>query len=87
MPDAEHRQFDWAGFIAFIIAMVALNIVIGQGSALGWLSPMVIGLSIVFVVAAVGLFQGGIGQLCQLCRPVAIPEQDIQPERRSPTSC
>ena len=57
MPDAEHRQFDWAGFIAFIIAMVALNIVIGQGSALGWLSPMVIGLSIVFAVAAVVFFK------------------------------
>ena len=40
MPDAEHRPFDWAGFTAFIIAMVAVNIVIGQGSALGWLSPM-----------------------------------------------
>ena len=57
MPDAEHRPFDWAGFIAFIIAMVAVNIVIGQGSALGWLSPIVIGLSIVFAVAAAVFFK------------------------------
>ena len=61
MPDAEHRQFDWAGFIAFIIAMVALNIVIGQGSALGWLSPMVIGLSIVFAGAASVFFKVELG--------------------------
>jgi DHA2 family multidrug resistance protein-like MFS transporter len=57
MPDAEHRRFDWAGFIAFIIAMVTVNVVIGQGSALGWLSPMVIGLSIVFAVAAAVFFK------------------------------
>jgi DHA2 family multidrug resistance protein-like MFS transporter len=57
MPDAAHRRFDWAGFIAFIIAMVTVNVVIGQGSALGWLSPMVIGLSIVFAVAAAVFFK------------------------------
>ena len=48
--------------------MVAVNIVIGQGSALGWLSPTVIGLSAVFVVAASVFLQGGIGQPRQLCR-------------------
>lgn len=32
---SEHKAFDWPGLIAFIIAMVALNVVIGQGSALG----------------------------------------------------
>jgi len=57
MPDAGHSRFDWTGFIAFIIAMVAVNLVIGQGSALGWLSPMVIGLSIAFAVAAVVFFK------------------------------
>ena len=62
MPDAEHRPFDWAGFIAFIIAMVAVNVVIGQGSALGWLSPIVIGLSHRVCRRSGGLFQGGIGQ-------------------------
>ena len=57
MPDAEHKPFDWAGFIAFIVAMVAVNIVIGQGSTLGWLSPTVIGLGIVFVIAAAVFFK------------------------------
>lgn len=57
MPDAEHRRFDWAGFTGFIIAMVTVNVVIGQGSALGWLSPTVIGLGIVFVVAAAAFFR------------------------------
>jgi len=57
MPDTEHRRFDWTGFIAFIIAMVAVNLVIGQGSALGWLSPVLIGLSIAFAVAAVVFFK------------------------------
>ena len=57
MPDAEHRRFDWAGFIAFIVAMVTVNVVIGQGSALGWLSPIVIGLSLMFAVAATVFFK------------------------------
>ena len=47
------RRFDWYGFTSFIVSMVAVNIVIGQGSALGWMSPMVITLAAVFVLAAV----------------------------------
>jgi len=50
---SDRPRFDWFGFLAFIIAMVALNIVIGQGDALGWLNPTVIGLALVFVIAAV----------------------------------
>jgi MFS transporter, DHA2 family, multidrug resistance protein len=53
----EQRRFDWFGFIAFIIAMVAVNIVIGQGTALGWLSPVVVALGVVFIVAAVVFFK------------------------------
>jgi MFS transporter, DHA2 family, multidrug resistance protein len=52
---AESRKngaFDWYGLAAFIVAMVAVNIVIGQGSALGWLNPVVIALAVVFVIAA-----------------------------------
>jgi DHA2 family multidrug resistance protein-like MFS transporter len=52
----EAGRFDWLGFLAFIVAMVAVNVVIGQGSALGWLSPIVITLSIVFVLAAMAFF-------------------------------
>jgi hypothetical protein len=50
---ADRPRFDWFGFFAFIIAMVALNIVIGQRDALGWLNPTVIGLALVFGIAAV----------------------------------
>lgn len=57
VASAVGRRFDWYGFIAFIIAMVAVNIVIGQGSALGWLNPVVIALAVVFVIAAVVFFR------------------------------
>ena len=53
----QKRRFDWYGFISFIISMVAVNIVIGQGAALGWLNPVVIALAVVFVVAAVVFFK------------------------------
>ena len=53
----EKSRFDWYGFTSFIIAMVAVNIVIGQGSALGWLNPVVITLAVVFFVAAVVFFR------------------------------
>ena len=49
----EAGPFDWLGFLAFIAAMVAVNVVIGQGSALGWLNPTVIALAVVFVLAAI----------------------------------
>lgn len=55
------RPFDWYGFIAFIIAMVAVNIVIGQGSALGWLNPVVITLGVIFVIATVLFFRAESG--------------------------
>ena len=53
----KNARFDWYGFIAFIISMVAVNIVIGQGTALGWLNPIVITLAVVFVVSAVVFFK------------------------------
>ena len=56
-PHREHKPFDRARFVAFIVAMVAVNVVIGQGSAFGWLSPLVIGLATVFVVAAAVFFR------------------------------
>lgn len=52
----EKKAFDWPGLITFIIAMVALNIVIGQGSGLGWLStPILIGVAI-FIISAILFF-------------------------------
>lgn len=38
-PSTARQSFDWLGLIAFVVAMVALNIVIGQGATLGWSSP------------------------------------------------
>jgi DHA2 family multidrug resistance protein-like MFS transporter len=51
------RAFDWAGLIAFVATMVALNIVIGQGAALGWMSPTVIMLTVVFLVSIIAFFR------------------------------
>ena len=53
----EKRRFDWYGFTSFIVSMVAVNLVIGRGSVLGWLNPMVITLTVVFVLAAVVFFR------------------------------
>ena len=57
VDSVEQRRFDWFGFTAFIVAMVAVNIVIGQGTALGWLSPVVVTLGVVFLIAAVVFFR------------------------------
>lgn len=56
VTSAARRSFDWYGFTSFIVAMVAVNIVIGQGSALGWSNPLVITLGVVFVVAGLAFF-------------------------------
>ena len=55
------KSFDWWGLIAFIVTMVALNIVIGQGAALGWLSPTVVILIAVFLVSITVFFKIEIG--------------------------
>jgi DHA2 family multidrug resistance protein-like MFS transporter len=48
----ERKAFDWFGLITFIVAMVAVNVVIGQGSTLGWVSPTVLLLTALFIVSA-----------------------------------
>jgi DHA2 family multidrug resistance protein-like MFS transporter len=48
----ERKPFDWFGLTTFIAAMVALNVVIGQGAALGWTSPTVLFLTALFIVSA-----------------------------------
>jgi DHA2 family multidrug resistance protein-like MFS transporter len=57
VTSGENAGFDLYGFTSFIVSMVAVNIVIGQGSALGWLNPVVITLAAIFVVAAVVFFR------------------------------
>jgi len=49
------KPFDWFGLTAFVIAMVALNVIIGQGNVLGWTSPPMVFLLAVLVIAA-GMF-------------------------------
>jgi DHA2 family multidrug resistance protein-like MFS transporter len=43
-------KFDFAGVMTFMIAMVALQIVVTQGNKLGWMSPLILGLIAVTVV-------------------------------------
>ena len=48
-------KFDYAGFVVFILVMVALNIVITRGGDFGWTSPISLALMAVTVVGG-GLF-------------------------------
>jgi DHA2 family multidrug resistance protein-like MFS transporter len=47
----QRESFDWFGLTMFIVSMVALNVVIGQGAGLGWSSPMVLFLTGLFIVS------------------------------------
>ncbi|TJX12941.1 MFS transporter [Tissierella creatinini] len=53
-PSSKHQPFDFAGVITFMIGMVAINIVIGQGARLGWLSLTVLGLSALALLSLFG---------------------------------
>lgn len=53
----DKKPFDWAGLITFIIAMLALNIVVSQGSDLGWLSPSILVGTVIFIVSAIVFFR------------------------------
>ena len=56
-----HKSSDWPDVIAFVVAMVSVNILIGQGSALGWVSSTVLALAVVFVVSIIVFFRIEIG--------------------------
>jgi MFS transporter, DHA2 family, multidrug resistance protein len=56
-PSKNSEGFDWVGLIAFIIAMVALNVAIGQGASLGWTSAAVLTLIAAFVFATIIFFR------------------------------
>ncbi|WP_322045373.1 MFS transporter [Paraburkholderia sp. J67] len=45
--------FDWTGLTALLIAMVAFNVVVGQGATLGWLNPVVLALTSVCALALI----------------------------------
>ncbi|HET6509137.1 MAG TPA: MFS transporter [Baekduia sp.] len=53
---ATPHRFDWSGLIAFVLAMLAINIVISQGPRLGWFSGASLGLIVAFVVFILAFF-------------------------------
>lgn len=53
----ERQAFDWSGLIAFMVALICLNIVIGQGAQIGWTNPITLALIGIFVVAAIIFFR------------------------------
>jgi DHA2 family multidrug resistance protein-like MFS transporter len=55
-PQTRHASFDWGGLIAFIVALVALNVYISQGPTIGWLSLIGIVLVAVTVVGVLAFF-------------------------------
>ncbi|GAB3942497.1 MFS transporter [Corynebacterium tapiri] len=48
---------DWSGIISFAIAMVALQVVVTQGSAIGWANPIVWILLAAFIIAIVAFIR------------------------------
>lgn len=52
-----HGPFDWPGLLAFVGAMVSLNVVVGQGSVVGWTSPVALVLAALFVACAVAFLR------------------------------
>ncbi len=52
----QHR-FDVPGVLTFTVAMVALEVLVTQGSTLGWGSPIALGLAVATLVAGVAFFR------------------------------
>lgn len=50
-------RFDLPGVLAFMVAMLALQVLVTQGGTMGWASPLAIGLAVATVVAAVAFFR------------------------------
>ena len=50
------RGFDFVGVLTFMIGMVAINIVIGQGARIGWSSTVILGLAALAVVVLLAFF-------------------------------
>ena len=45
------EDFDWSGLVSFMVAMVSINLVIGQGSKLGWTSSLIMSLTAIFLIS------------------------------------
>lgn len=53
----EDYRFDFPGVIAFMIAMVSLQIVVTQGNRLGWMSPTALALIVITLIAGFLFFR------------------------------
>lgn len=49
-PSGGHYKFDLPGVLTFMIAMVALQVVVTQGNDLGWSSPLSLGLIAITII-------------------------------------
>lgn len=52
----ESKHFDIPGIIIFVLMMISINIVITQGSKLGWTSPIILILTAVFIITLVSFY-------------------------------
>ncbi len=55
-PSEKIQSFDFSGFITFLIGMVAINIVIGQGARIGWSSFVTLGLAALAIIMLFDFF-------------------------------
>lgn len=51
--DGKKHKFDWGGVVTFMIAMIALQVLVTQGIDFGWTSMSTIGLLLVTFVSIV----------------------------------
>lgn len=56
-PATNNKHFDYAGLTLFVIMMLSINIVITQSGTLGPFSPIILGLSIVFILSTIIFLQ------------------------------
>ncbi|WP_436965925.1 MFS transporter [Staphylococcus shinii] len=52
-PTTNNKHFDYAGLVLFVIMMLSINIVITQSGTLGLFSPIILGLSIAFILSTI----------------------------------
>ncbi|XVL12061.1 MFS transporter [Staphylococcus xylosus] len=52
-PVINNKHFNYVGLILFVIMMLSINIVITQSSALGLFSPIILGLTLIFILSTI----------------------------------
>lgn len=53
----KREAFDWSGLVTFMVALICINIVIGQGTQIGWGNPIILALTAIFVLATIAFFR------------------------------